>query len=313
MDPIIIGIIVAFVILGGFALIGIGLMRMPTASDEVAARLDQYAVADTGHGGADSLELRGSFADRNLKPTLQGLSRIIAKRMPAAALAQMRADLEAAGHPGNMRLPEFLGLKVAMSLGLAVLATVILLLAPIDFAFALLGFPIFLILGFYLPNFWLKRRIKKRQKAIQLALPDVLDLLCISVQAGLGFDAAMQKVVDKWSNPLTYEFSRVIAEMRVGKARREALHDMALRCKVQDLSTFIAAIVQADQLGVSISNLLVIQAKQMRTRRRQRAEKLAHEAPIKMLFPMALCMLPTIFIVIMGPLVPRLVEMFGNG
>ncbi|HEX2173578.1 MAG TPA: type II secretion system F family protein, partial [Dehalococcoidia bacterium] len=161
-------------------------------------------------------------------------------------------------------------------------------------------------LGYFLPNLWLRDKIKKRQNEIQLALPDVLDLLVVCVEAGLGFDSAMQKVTDKLDNELTREFAQVIREIRLGKPRREALRDMVERTQVADVSSFISAIIQADQLGVSIGRILTIQSEQMRIKRRQRAEKKAHEAPIKMLIPMALFMLPTIYLVILGPMAPKL-------
>jgi tight adherence protein C len=134
-------------------------------------------------------------------------------------------------------------------------------------------------------------------------LPDVLDLLTVSVEAGLGFDAAVAKVVEKWDNPLTREFSRVLSEIRVGKLRREALRDMADRVEVPELKSFVAAIVQADQLGSSIGRILHVQAAQMRMKRRQRAEELARQAGIKMMLPLVFLILPALFIVILGPAV----------
>jgi tight adherence protein C len=134
-----------------------------------------------------------------------------------------------------------------------------------------------------------------------MELPDALDLLTISVEAGLGFDAAVAKVVEKWNNELSRAFGRANQEIRVGKLRRQALRDMAERAEVPDLSTFIAAIIQADQLGVSISKVLHIQSEQMRVKRRQRAEAEAAKAPIKMLFPLVFLIFPSLFIVLMGP------------
>jgi tight adherence protein C len=157
-------------------------------------------------------------------------------------------------------------------------------------------------LGFYLlPTLWLSSQIRGRQAEIVKALPDALDLLTISVEAGLGFDAAMNKVAEKWSNELSVAFKRVIQEIQMGKLRREALRDMADRMDVSDVSSFVAAIIQADQLGVSIAKVLRIQSEQMRIRRRQRAEEKAHQAPVKMLFPMVFLIFPAILIVLLGP------------
>ena len=152
-----------------------------------------------------------------------------------------------------------------------------------------------------IPEFWLGGRVKKRQKAILLQIPDALDLLTISVRAGLGFDGALGKVVEKLKGPLTEEFRRALAEIRVGKPRRDALRDIVPRTEVPALTNFIGAIIQAEQLGVSISKVLQVQSEQLRIERRQRAEEMAAKAPIKMLFPLVGCIFPSLFIVILGP------------
>ncbi len=168
-------------------------------------------------------------------------------------------------------------------------------------------------IGFLLPEFWLGNKIKARQKVILKMIPDTLDLLTISVRAGLGFDGALAKVVEKLPGPLTDEFRRALAEVRVGKARREALRDMVPRTNVQPLSNFIGAIIQAEQLGVSISKVLQVQSEQLRIERRQRAEEMAARAPIKMLFPLVGCIFPSLFIVILGPALISIVKTMGSG
>jgi tight adherence protein C len=175
--------------------------------------------------------------------------------------------------------------------------------------FILLGFGI----GFLLPEFWLGNKIKARQKVILKMIPDTLDLLTISVRAGLGFDAALAKVVEKMPGPLTDEFRRALAEVRVGKARRDALRDMIPRTNVGPLSAFIGAIIQAEQLGVSISKVLQVQSDQLRIERRQRAEEQAAKAPIKMLFPLVGCIFPSLFIVILGPALISIMQTMGGG
>jgi tight adherence protein C len=158
-----------------------------------------------------------------------------------------------------------------------------------------------LMFGYTIPEFWLGGRVKKRQHAILLQIPDALDLLTISVRAGLGFDAALGKIVEKMEGPLVDEFRRALAEVRVGKARREALRDIVPRTEVPPLTNFLGAIIQAEQLGVSISKVLQVQSEQLRIERRQRAEEQAAKAPIKMLFPLVGCIFPSLFIVILGP------------
>ncbi len=167
-------------------------------------------------------------------------------------------------------------------------------------------------IGYIAPEFWLGRRVRKRQHLILLQIPDALDLLTISVRAGLGFDAALGKVVEKLQGPLTEEFRRALAEVRVGKARREALRDIIPRTEVVPLTNFIGAIIQAEQLGVSISKVLQVQSEQLRIERRQRAEEMAAKAPIKMLFPLVGCIFPSLFIVILGPAVILIVQNLGT-
>jgi tight adherence protein C len=174
-------------------------------------------------------------------------------------------------------------------------------LIKMPFPVNLMMIPVGLMFGYTAPEFWLGGRVKKRQKAILLQIPDALDLLTISVRAGLGFDGALGKVIEKMRGPLIEEFRRALAEIRVGKARREALRDIVPRTDVQALSSFIGAIIQAEQLGVSISKVLQVQSEQLRIERRQRAEAQAARAPIKMLFPLVGCIFPSLFIVILGP------------
>ena len=206
-----------------------------------------------------------------------------------------------------------MGVKMLVGIGTAVVLFLlfgVLSGGLVEGAFVgLIGF----FIGYLLPEFWLGRRIKSRQKAILKMIPDTLDLLTISVRAGLGFDAALAKVVEKIPGPLSEEFRRALAEVRVGKARRDALRDMIPRTNVQPLSTFIGAIIQAEQLGVSISKVLQVQSEQLRIERRQRAEEMAAKAPIKMLFPLVGCIFPSLFVVILGPAIISIVKTFAFG
>ncbi len=187
---------------------------------------------------------------------------------------------------------------------------------PSPFSEALLYAIGFALLGFYFPQLWLGSKIARRQKGIRKALPDALDLLTICVEAGLGFDAAMAKVSEKWETELSMAFARVIQEVQLGKLRREALRDMAERIGIPEMTSFVAAIIQSEQLGVSMAKVLHIQADQMRMKRRQLAEEEAHKAPLKMLIPMALLIFPSLMIVLMTPAALRLIHsglgaMFG--
>jgi len=218
-----------------------------------------------------------------------------------------------AGNPGDLRLTDWIGVKMLVAVFLGGLLFIVLgLLAGGLFMGLILGV-VGVGIGYLVPEFWLGGRIKARQKIILKMIPDTLDLLTISVRAGLGFDAALAKVVEKLPGPLSDEFRRALAEVRVGKTRRDALRDMIPRTNVQPLSNFIGAIIQAEQLGVSIAKVLQVQSEQLRIERRQRAEEMAAKAPIKMLFPLVGCIFPSLFIVILGPAIISIIKTMGSG
>jgi tight adherence protein C len=251
----------------------------------------------------EDIELSQPFGERAVLPLIRGLSRLLNRTTPQKNVEEIRHKLELAGNPYNWSVSDFLGLRGLVAIITSAVLTLLAVVIQSDPAVVLLFLGVGGVCGFYLPLFWLGRTIKKRQHRIQRQLPDAMDLLTISVESGLGFDAAMVKVTEKWDNDLSRAFARTIAEIRVGKLRREALRDMAKRIEVPDFTNFIAAIIQADQLGVSIAKVLRIQAEQMRIKRRQRAEELANQAPVKMLIPLTFLIFPSIFIVLLGPTV----------
>jgi tight adherence protein C len=260
----------------------------------------------------EELELQQPFFDRTIKPLTARLSGSVARITSANFSERTDKRLALAGNPGDMRTGDWLGIK---AMGAVAGAGILFLLFGIlggnilnGIVFAVLGLGI----GYIFPEFWLSGRIKKRQKLVLIQIPDALDLLTISVRAGLGFDAALGKVVEKMKGPLVDEFRRALAEVRVGKVRRDALRDIVARTEVQPLTNFIGAIIQAEQLGVSISKVLQIQSEQLRIERRQRAEEMAAKAPIKMLFPLVGCIFPALFIVILGPAIILIVGNLGN-
>jgi len=170
---------------------------------------------------------------------------------------------------------------------------------------------LFTVIGFFFPQLWLQSRINSRQTEVRKALPDALDLLTICVEAGLGFDAAMSKVAEKWENELSLMFGRTIREVQLGKTQREALRDMSDRIGLPELTSFVAAVIQSQILGVSLAKVLRIQSDQMRMKRRQFAEELAHKAPVKMIIPMALLTFPSIMIILMAPAAFQIAGAFG--
>lgn len=270
--------------------------------DPVRVRLDEYGMQ--GHS-LEELELALPFKDRVMRPFFRSVSGFLLRHTPQQSIERLRRDLLLAGSPGNLDVADFLGIKGIATLALGGL-TAIVLTGLIGLGWALACGGGVGMLGYTMPSFWLRSRVNARRKEITRALPDALDLLVISVEAGLGFDGAMQKVAEKWDNQLTREFGRALSEMRVGAARREALRGIAERTDAPDVAAFIGAIIQADQLGVSVARVLHVQADQMRMKRRQRAEEQAHKAPIKMLFPMILLIFPAMYIVILGPAIPRI-------
>lgn len=270
----------------------------PRPADEVEARLVEY-------GGRpmtlEEIELSRPFGDRVLVPMVEASARFVSRFTPQHTLETTRHKLDLAGNPNHWSAAEFLGIRGLSSLVMAALTFAVTLLVDANFGQQLLFSVALGVLGFFLPVLWLGNRIRRRQNEIIRTLPDALDLLTISVEAGLSFDGAMQRVADKWKNELGRAFQRMLNEMRIGKTRREALRDMSNRIEVPDVTSFVAALIQADQLGISIAKVLRIQAEQMRIKRRQRAEEKAQQAPVKMLFPMTFLIFPTILIVILGP------------
>ncbi len=307
MSGEIVAIAIILMIVSALGLVVIGYRR---ANQDIVIedRLSQY-----GHREISSLtelELEQPFQDRVLFPILRKLSRLGRRFTPRSAMNNLRQELIEAGSPSGIGPVEYIGIRVATAIGLS--GTIILLFvlggAPMLMGIGLGAF--LLVLGYMLPGFWLKRKISARKKSVQQSLPDAIDLLTISVESGLGFDPALSRVIEKWDNELTQEFGRMLSEIRMGKSRREAMRELSQRVNVEDLNVFTSSIIQADQLGVSISQVLRVQSQQMRMRRRQRAEEQAHKAPVKMLFPMVFLIFPALYIVLLGPAIPRLLESF---
>lgn len=280
------------------------------AADRLAleARLAQLTSSSKDKDLEIDEELSKPFMDRIIKPALNWLANITKRVTPARKKEGLEKALVLAGSPGNLSANEFQALHYALAILLGIVGFIFASISKSElvmkFFFTLGG----VFFGYVLVKMYLQIRTKNRQEEISRELPDVLDLLNVSVEAGLGFDAALQRVVQKTSGPISKEFSKTLQEIKMGKQRREALKDLALRTGVNDLNTFISAVIQADQLGVSIGNVLRIQSEQMRLLRRQRVEEKAMKAPIKMLLPMVLFIFPTIFIVLLGPAVIQMME-----
>ena len=276
----------------------------------VQTRLDAYGVPDVDEI-IDGERMSRSFASRVLWPGLRSLLGLLGRLLPGRASAETERLLLHAGRPGELTALDFWGLRLLLG-ALAGAAMLALSLRDQALSDALLRAGAALAVGFMLPLLWLRSRVAARKTDILRSLPNALDMLSIGVEAGLGFEACMLKVGDQWQNELTREFQRAVMEIRVGATRNEALEHLAARTDVPELNTFVAVLVQSTELGVSISDVLHQQAATMREKRRQRAETLARQAAIKMLFPLAFFIFPAMFVVILGPSVPRLLESLGG-
>jgi len=260
----------------------------------------------------DQERLQGSFFSRALLPSLRNILGKVGRVTPSGNLERLQRDLMLAGNPGNLSLLDFMGIKMVAALALGAGVFLVLMGRQIATMPALLFSLVGGMIGLYLPNFWMRSKKKARQKAVRCALPDALDMLSICVDAGLGFEAALSKVAERWHNELTDQFKRAVAEIRMGVRRADALRHMVDRTEVAEVASFVAVLVQADKLGVGITNVLHTQSDDARRKRRQRAEEEGRKAPIKMLVPLVIFIFPAMFVVILGPAVPRFMTFFGS-
>lgn len=308
--------------IAGIIAVGIGLFVLIRALrimsvDEVSTRLDEYVSEQSPQSEKISQlfilqtrEFSGSLRSRLIIPTLHRIGGLFGRMTPASQVDQIDHMLLLAGNPSGIGPREFFGFRIAL-LFIGSISVYFIILQGIDLITGLLSLLI-LIISFYLPTYWLRRRIATRQMNIRAGLPDALDMLSVCTSAGLGFDQAMQRVSENWENPISIEFGRVMTEMEMGLSRREALRNMADRVEVSELSSFVSFILQSEQLGMSIVDTLQAQADQLRVERRFRALEQVQKIPVKMLVPMAFLIFPAIIAVVIGPSIPALVDLFSN-
>ncbi|SDI71212.1 tight adherence protein C [Arthrobacter cupressi] len=238
---------------------------------------------------------------------LSGISRQIA---PAGYVAWLDKQLAGAGRPKDWPLERILMVKPLMALGGAVLG-VMLYLGDRSPGKALLGLAA-TALAYFVPDILIRSNAQKRREAMKLALPNALDQMLISVQAGLGFEAAMARAAENGKGPLADEFIRTLQDIQVGRSRKEAYLDLSERVDVRDVRSFVRAVVQADAYGIAIAKVLKAQAGEMRLKRRQRAEEHAMKIPVKILFPLITCIFPALLVIILGPAVLSIAAMFAG-
>jgi tight adherence protein C len=289
--------IAVFVIFFGFSR---NAASTASTADLVAQRLQVY-------GGdkpltLEEVELQKPFSERFLRPMIERIGALLSRSTPQEARKKLLAELELAGRPGNLTPEDFGAIKIV---GAAVVAAIGLLIGLLlgNVLYAVIALAVGAGLGYYFPTLWLNQKVQGRRKEIQKGLPDAMDLLVIAVDAGLGFDAAMARVTDKYKNALSEQFAKALREVSLGRPRLEALDEMGRTSGVDDLHNFIQAVIQSEQFGTGIGKILRIQADEMRRKRRQRAQELGAQATLKMMLPMVGCIFPTLWIILLGPAV----------
>jgi tight adherence protein C len=302
------GILFGVVVAAAFLTLLLGIRARSQANTVDESRMYFTSASPT----LEEVELSRPFSERVLGPALSSLLASLGRLAPQRNLQEIKHKLEVAGRPYGWTVADFLGLRLLAALLIGVLIFSLMLLANLAILYKILFIVVACVLGFYLPLFWLSMRINQRKRDILRALPDGLDMLNICVGAGLGFNAALIRVGQQWDTALADEFNRVVAEIRLGKLRRDALLALADRTDLAQVENFVATIVQADQLGVSIAKVLRTQAEQMRIVRRQQAEEMARKATIKLLFPLVFLIFPAMLAVLLGPAVPQILRTFRD-
>jgi tight adherence protein C len=296
MSPLVLALIAGL----GVLMIFVGLARTP--STNTAAMVQQRLSVYGGEKPVtlEEMELQRPFSERFLRPAIERLGSLLSRSTPQKARQDMMNRLDLAGRPGNLTPEDFVAVRLVVAAVMAAVGLLVglLLASPVYLAISIV---VGAILGYYLPVLWLKQKVDARRAEIQKGLPDAMDLLVIAVDAGLGFDAALARVTDKYRNALSDEFAKVLREVSLGRPRLEAMDEMGRSSGVEDLHNFIQAIIQSEQFGTGIGKILRIQADEMRRKRRQRAQEKAAQATLKMMLPMVGCIFPTLWIVLLGP------------
>jgi tight adherence protein C len=269
----------------------------PSNADVVEGRLREYV---SGLPSLTELELQQPFRERVLRPTFQRLGRWLEQTMPEKARNQIMLRLQLAGRPGGLSATDFIAVRYVLT-GLLCIFGVLIGALTRNHVLIALGAAVGAGVGLYAPMIWLRQKVKGRQLEIRSDLPDVIDVLIVCVEAGLTFEGAMEKVVEKYDHALALEFARVLQETRLGRPRLEALNDMGQRNGVEELSSFCQAIIQSEQLGAGIARILAIQSDEIRLKRLINAEERGAKASLKMLIPMVGCIFPTLWIILLGP------------
>src|SRR4051794_23948116 len=306
-------------IMGGalvlLAIVLVSVAAGSTAGGHAATGVDRSVALVQALGNAPTeltKEFDKSFGERVMAPFQQRASKIARRLSGSDAPERIRKRLDVAGNPAGWTVERVQAGKVigAVTLFLGSVAMTALVGTGLTLRIVLIGTAT--LVGWFGPNFYLYQKIYDRSKRMQRELPDAIDLMTISVESGLAFDAAVQQVARNTQGPLADEFSRVLREMQIGQGRAEALRGLSERTEVDDLKSFVTAMVQADSFGIPIANVLRIQSLEMRTKRRQRAEEKAQKVPVKITVPLIFCILPCLFIAVMGPAAIHVMDSFSG-
>lgn len=287
------------------------LQPRPTAADVAESRLRAYEAASPAAFVAEP-ELQKRFRDRVLRPAFHRAGRFFEQTMPENARQRIQLQLQVAGNPGRLTTGDFIAWRYAITVVICGVGTGLgwMTRNPVLMAS---GAAAGAALGLYLPVVWLRHRVWRRKEDIRMELPDVIDVLAVCMEAGLTFEASMEKVVEKYDHALAQEFGRVLDETRLGKPRLVALNDMSVRLGVDDLHNFVQAIIQSQQLGAGIARILRIQSEELRHRRLMLAQERGGKAALKMLVPMIGCIFPTLWVILLGPAALLALKVLGGG
>ena len=309
MDPI--ALAISLMIFTAIVLALLGLASGSQSQTAVAARQRLEGWKRGGEIDQVAPETRASIGSRLFSPLVGGATDSLHSLLPSSLLKGVEKQLIHAGEPMTMQgFLTMVLITTGAATGLGALLIFVSGAASGPIALAMIAF--MTLVGFYMPFYMVKSRARQRQNAIIKSLPDAFDLITTCVEAGLGLDAALARVSEKVSGPFAEELNRALHDVSLGKARRDALKELGDRTGVMDLIQFVNAVIQAEAMGSSIGQVLRVQSDTLRVRRRQRAEQAAYKAPVKMLFPLVLCIFPTLFIVILGPAIIVIMQDFPN-
>lgn len=317
MDILTLGVLIAaiIVILGiTIALVSLRVIR----GNPVQTRIQEFVVSPSSTGlvyaevPADTERFQGSLFRRTIVAQFLKITSFFGRFFSRASIEQLDWKLSIAGNPMNLRAIEFSGLRVLLLLGGILLALFFLTSGQLQNQLRYLGAVGVLLFALLLPDAWLNSQVRKSQSDAQSGLADAIDMLSVCAYAGLGFDQSLQRVSEYWQNTLGVEFKRVVNEIELGVSRADALRNMSDRLRLPELTTFVAIIIQADNLGMPTAEVLHAQAEQMRVLRQFRAKEVANKLPAKLILPLAFMILPALLAVIFAPLVPSLMNLFGG-